>query len=510
MARIRTPRASGRKMEFSNQTNVAAIKTINGNHHMNHKLRIFGARLTPSRIVRFVKTFGFAAAYGRIGMEIGQLISSLSDGEAAKLPVIDCISGIDLGSEPLANVTVSVVIPVKDAGEELRALLSLLVKQRGFSKVEIVVVDSGSTDRSVETAREFGAKVLQILPEMFSHSYARNLAAEHASGDYILFTVQDALPSSDRWLHELLSALKNNNVAAVSCAECPREDADLFYRACSWGHYEFLEVGKRDRIMSMPKIENYLTMRTNAGLSNLACLMPRQLFLQYKFRGNFAEDLELGLRLIRDGYHLAMLSSTRVIHSHNRPAYYHLKRNYADVLLLCKLFPDFPIVNMNPYDLMKNILFVHDVVHSLADHLTSMRVNCLVSHMSQVVLNHYQNSINRNQRAVSLTGANGSTDEGLTLFLIDIRNRFGSLPSIETDHRNTLVRSMRNAIETILLYMDEFYELVDEKLLTEFRASLFKLLAAQCGAHLAMCYARGSEQTKMELEALNKQLTQSV
>jgi len=477
---------------------------------MNHNLRIFLARCTPSRIVRFVATFGFAAACRRAGKEICQLVSSLCDGESERIPVIHRLSGIELGSEPFENVTVSVVIPVKDGGEEFGVLLSLLVTQRGFSKVEIVVVDSGSTDRSVETAREFGAKVLQILPEKFSHSYARNLGAEHAAGDYILFTVQDALPTSDHWLHELFSALKNNDVAAVSCAEYPREDADLFYRACSWGHYEFLEVGKRDRIMSMPKIENYLTMRKNAGLSNLACLMPRRLFLRYKFRGNFAEDLELGLRLIRDGHKLAMLSSTRVIHSHNRSAFYHLKRNYADVLLLCELFPDFPIVYINPKGLMKDILFVHDVAVSLIDHLTSIRGGCLVGHMSKVVLNHYQNSIRRNRGAVTLAGANGYTDERFHLFLINIRDQFGSLPSTDTDHKNILVRSMRNAIETLLLYINEFYELVDEKLLAEFRASLYKLLASQCGAHLAICYARGSAQTKMELEALNKELTRSV
>ena len=485
-------------------------REIDVNHFFYHNLRRFLTLFSPSRIVRFVKRFGFAAACRRVGMEIRQLVTSLSDGESARAPVIRTRRGIEPRSEPNENATVSVAIPVKDAGDDFTLLLSSLLAQKGFRKIEIVVVDSGSADRSVETAKEFGAKVLQILPEEFSHSDARNLAAEQASGDYILFTVQDALPASDLWLHELFSALKNNHVAAVSCAEYPREDADLFYRACSWNHYKFLGVDKHDRIMSKPKIENYFTMRKNAGLSNLACLMPRQLFLKYKFRGDFAEDLELGLRLIRDGHKLAMLSSTRVIHSHNRPAFYYFKRGYADVLLLCQIFSDLPIVNLNPHGLTQDILFVRDVVGALVERLTRIRVGCSVDCISKIVVNHYRSSIKRHQRVATLAGANGYMDERFDLFLVNLREQFGSCPSSEFDRDGVLLGSMQGASQTILEYMDEFYEMVDERLLDEFRASLYKMLAHQCGSHLASCYAKGSEQIKRELEELNKELIRGV
>ena len=47
------------------------------------------------------------------------------------------------------------------------------------------------------------------------------------------------------------------------------------------------------------------------------------------------------IRLIRDGYRVAMLASVKVIHSHNRPAYYYLKRSFVDVIFLVNLFDDF-------------------------------------------------------------------------------------------------------------------------------------------------------------------------
>src|SRR5262249_2336816 len=218
-------------------------------------------------------------------------------------------------------VTVSVVIPTKNGGEGFRRVLAAIANQKGFRQIEILVVDSGSTDETVELADQFGAKVIKILPEEFTHSYARNLGARHASGHYLLFTVQDALPPSDSWLYQLFSVIKNNQVAAVSCAEFPAASADLFYRAISWNHYRFLEVDNVDKLMFKNGADDHISLRKNGQLSDLACLISRDVFARYEYKTDYGEDLDLGLRLIQDGHSLAFLGSTRIIHSHNRPAY---------------------------------------------------------------------------------------------------------------------------------------------------------------------------------------------
>jgi hypothetical protein len=74
---------------------------------------------------------------------------------------------------------------VKDAGAELTDLITRMKAQKGFRAVEIVVVDSGSTDGSAETAEALGATVVRIRPEEFSHSHARNLGAARATGDWM-------------------------------------------------------------------------------------------------------------------------------------------------------------------------------------------------------------------------------------------------------------------------------------------------------------------------------------
>ena len=70
---------------------------------------------------------------------------------------------------------------------------------RAQGDLELIVIDSGSSDGSPELARSAGAEVIEIAPEEFGHGRTRNLGAERASGDLICFLTQDAVPEPG-WL----------------------------------------------------------------------------------------------------------------------------------------------------------------------------------------------------------------------------------------------------------------------------------------------------------------------
>ncbi len=101
---------------------------------------------------------------------------------------------------PLAVSSVSVVVPVKDGARHLEELLPAIAGQRIDADVEILVIDSGSTDGSPALARSLGATVIEIEPAEFGHGRTRNLAAFEATGDRIVFLTQDATPIGDGWL----------------------------------------------------------------------------------------------------------------------------------------------------------------------------------------------------------------------------------------------------------------------------------------------------------------------
>lgn len=247
------------------------------------------------------------------------------------------------GGGATIDAKVSVIIPTFNAGPEFVWLLRKLRAQRAVREVEIVVVDSGSRDQTVEIARQAGAKVIEIEPSEFSHSHARNLGADHASGDYVLFMVQDAYPIGDWWLYGMLRYLFDHaqqGLVAVSCAEYSRSDSDMMYDSMINTHYRFLGCLEVDRIGEY-KGDDHMALRSEGQLSDVSCLISRACFQEFRYRGNYAEDLDLGIRIIKSGKRVAMLASVKVIHSHNRPAYYYLKRSFVDVTFLVGLFDDF-------------------------------------------------------------------------------------------------------------------------------------------------------------------------
>jgi glycosyltransferase involved in cell wall biosynthesis/GT2 family glycosyltransferase len=118
--------------------------------------------------------------------------------------------------------SVSVFVPVKDGARYLERLLSA-VREQG-PDVELLVIDSGSRDGSVELARAGGATVHEIPPEEFGHGRTRNLAMELTSGDVVCFLTQDAVPAPG-WLDAHVAAFElDPQVGAVYGPHLPWPD----------------------------------------------------------------------------------------------------------------------------------------------------------------------------------------------------------------------------------------------------------------------------------------------
>jgi rhamnosyltransferase len=125
-------------------------------------------------------------------------------------------------------MSISIVIPVKDGGSDLERCLDAIAALRLESgeRPELVVVDSGSADSSVELARSHGAIVREIPPQEFNHGSSRNLGAASSSGELLVFISQDATPIGERWLERLTAPLRERpEVAGVYGRQIANEDA---------------------------------------------------------------------------------------------------------------------------------------------------------------------------------------------------------------------------------------------------------------------------------------------
>lgn len=208
---------------------------------------------------------------------------------------------------------ISVVIPVRDGGAGLIECLRAVRAQRIDQEVEIVVVDSGSTDGSVEAAREHGALVEEISPQLFSHGAARNLGARLASGEVLVFLSQDAVPASEEWLARLTAPLRvDRRVAGVYGRQLPNEHAsppESYFLGFLYGaHCRCQRAGSTAQ----------LSMNTTL-FSNVNSAIPRHMWERFPFVEDIvmSEDQEWSRRVLLAGYLIAYESSAAVTHSHN-------------------------------------------------------------------------------------------------------------------------------------------------------------------------------------------------
>src|SRR4029077_13323181 len=121
--------------------------------------------------------------------------------------------------------------------------------------------------------------------------------------------------------------------------------------------------------------------------SDIAALIRRDVFENYRYTTDYAEDLDLGIRLIRDGHRLGFLHRTRVLHSHNRSSYYFLKRGYVDVRFLVEVFPNFVFPEVEDQArLYCDILTNCNRVNQIARRLPDLRFPLPVEDLMKVLL----------------------------------------------------------------------------------------------------------------------------
>lgn len=82
---------------------------------------------------------------------------------------------------------VSIIITTKNEADVIEALLKTIVKQT-YSKIETLVVDNDSTDKTIETAKTYPVNIYKYGPE---RSAQRNYGAKKARGKYLLFLDAD-------------------------------------------------------------------------------------------------------------------------------------------------------------------------------------------------------------------------------------------------------------------------------------------------------------------------------
>ena len=214
---------------------------------------------------------------------------------------------------------VSVIIPIKNAERHLEEQLHAVFAQQGAPETEVILVDSGSTDRSREIAGGYPVRLLTIRPEEFGHGATRNLGAREARGSYLVFLTQDATPADPSWLRNLVRPLEEEeSVAGAFSRHIPRPGCSL--PLARQIEEEWDQAGGRERIVKRVGSREEFEERKAfyAYFANTSSCLRREVWEKFPFRDvEFGEDADWAERVLLAGYAIVYEPSSAVYHSHD-------------------------------------------------------------------------------------------------------------------------------------------------------------------------------------------------
>jgi rhamnosyltransferase len=220
------------------------------------------------------------------------------------------------------EIRATVLILTYNAAEYIEEVLNACFAQEAPFGYEVLVIDSGSSDSTLEILKDFPVRLHQIPNSEFGHGKTRNLGAKLAKGEFVLNISHDAVPATKHWLEEMLRPFSySDKIAAVLGKQVPRPDCcpvvkrDVIALFRSFGPDHLVPLSAENPHVTLQAAKDMITF-----FSDVNSAVRRDILEKIPYPDvDYAEDQALGRQLIKAGYLKAYAPLGAVIHSHNYP-----------------------------------------------------------------------------------------------------------------------------------------------------------------------------------------------
>tara|TARA_R110001583_G_scaffold151248_2_gene303191 strand:- start:12636 stop:13586 length:951 start_codon:yes stop_codon:yes gene_type:complete len=199
----------------------------------------------------------------------------------------------------------SVIIRTLNEERYLPELLtSISTQSLSDVDVEVVLVDSGSTDNTLDIAKSFGCRITHIKKEDFTFGRSLNVGCEFSSGDYLIFISGHCIPATSDWLENLIRPLREG-IAQYSYGRQVARDTTKFSENELFNKF-YPEYSKQPQ-------EGYFCNNANAAVT-------RKAWNEFKFNEELTglEDMYLARRIVEEGKgYVAYMADAPVFHIHD-------------------------------------------------------------------------------------------------------------------------------------------------------------------------------------------------
>ncbi len=228
----------------------------------------------------------------------------------------------------MTDPPVSIIVRSFNEGWALGQTLAALRLQE-YANWELIVIDSGSTDGSVELIRAASpAHFVQIKPHEYNPSRVMNYGMRLARADFGIFLNADATPQGPGWLRPFVSILQDAKVAAVFGRQIPRPDCRAVYAH----DYDRCFGAERESA----HWQHFFSMVSSGIRKDIWAKRGFLETLQY------SEDDEYTRWCRAQGYRVVYCPESVVMHSHNYTPAQAYKRSFGEAKALAAVWPGRP------------------------------------------------------------------------------------------------------------------------------------------------------------------------
>lgn len=199
---------------------------------------------------------------------------------------------------------VSIIIRSYNEEKMIGKLLDSIQKQNFNKKqLEVIVVDSGSEDSTLQIIQNYNVKLVQIKKEDFSFGYSLNKGIGCAKGKYILIISAHCFPERTNWISEMIAPFKKDDIGLV----CGRQIG--------------IETTKYSEQVIFNKLfpDNNTGIQENIFCINANCTIRKNLWEKEHYDETLSglEDLDWAIKVGKKGYKIYYTPSACVYHLHN-------------------------------------------------------------------------------------------------------------------------------------------------------------------------------------------------
>ncbi|MFL2913371.1 MAG: glycosyltransferase family 2 protein [Opitutales bacterium] len=237
----------------------------------------------------------------------------------------------------------SVIIPTLDGGNRLEDCAFALSNQDFNYPWEVVIIDSGSVDSSINNVREIlntkkiSNKLIRISKKDFSHGMTRNRAIDSTNGEIVALLTQDAVPHDKDWLKTLISVFETDNrVAGTFGRHLAHHDHPNLVARNLDNHFSIMARLPFRKIDDMEEYKENEQLRQQLHFfSNNNSALRKSVWLKHPFpKVDYGEDQTWAKLILEEGYSISYVPQAIVHHSH----YYNLVQSYRRTLIEINFF----------------------------------------------------------------------------------------------------------------------------------------------------------------------------